>query len=335
MLQARRQGIMLAISIAVVIGLFSGSAGAQSNSYRTDENWQLQLPSGRTLGGVIGIDFDRKGNIWIFERCGSNASACSKSTLAPILAFDPSGKYLKSFGGGMFGSPHGFYVDEDDNVWTSEALVTEGKGHQVIKFSPEGKVLLTLGKAGVRGNGEDTFNGPTDIVVGRNGDIFVADGHGGNTNQRVVKFSRTGTFIKAWGRKGSAPGEFDTLHTLALDSRGRLFVGDRGNNRVQIFDQNGTFLDQWKQFGRPSGIFIDANDTIYVTDNESNEKNNPGVRKGIRIGNAKDGALTVFIPALGPEDKPTTVTEGVAADKTGNVYGAETATMNVRKYIKK
>ena len=143
-----------------------------------------------------------------------------------------------------------------------------GKGHQVFKFSPDGKVLMTLGKAGVAGNGPDEFNAPSAVLVAPNGDIFVADGHGRETNARIVKFSKDGKFIKTWGKKGSAPGEFDIPHALAIDSQGRLFVGDRQNNRIQIFDQDGKFLDQWTQFSRPSGIFIDKHDVIYVADSE-------------------------------------------------------------------
>ena len=134
----------------------------------------------------------------------------------------------------------------------------------MIKFGPDGRVLLRLGKAGVAGDDPDEFNAPSAIVTAPNGDIFVADGHGGKTNARIVKFSKNGKFIKTWGRKGSAPGEFDTPHAIAIDSRGRLFVGDRNNNRVEIFDQEGNYLDQWLQFSRPSGVFIDKNDIIYV-----------------------------------------------------------------------
>ena len=332
---AGRVRIKLAVAIVMVIATFAGNVCAQSNPYRVDESWHLQLPEGRKLGGVIGVEFDRKGNLWIFERCGATVpGSCADSKLSPIMEFDPSGKLLKSFGEGMFVSPHGFHVDKDDNIWASDNGVKDGKGHQVIKFSPEGKVLLRLGKAGATGDGENSFNAPTDITVTRNGDVLVADGHGGETNQRVAKFSKDGKFIKTWGRKGSAPGEFNALHALALDSKGRLFVGDRSNSRIQIFDQDGKFLAEWKQFGRPSGIFIDAKDTIYVTDDESDEKNNPGMKKGIRIGSAKDGTVTAFIPVLGPQDKPLTVTEGITADKMGNVYGAETTTTNVRKYVR-
>ena len=128
-----------------------------------------------------------------------------------------------------------------------------------------------------------------------NGDIFVADGHGDGTNARIVKFSKDGKFIKAWGKEGNGPGEFNVPHGLAFDSAGRLFVADRANNRIQIFDQDGKLLDTWKQFGRPSGITIDKNDMIYVADSQSGDKLNPGFKQGIRVGNVKDGKVTSFI----------------------------------------
>ena len=117
-----------------------------------------------------------------------------------------------------------------------------GRGHQVVKFSPTGEVLMRLGTAGVAGNDATHFNAPSDVVVAPNGDIFVADGHGDDTNNRVVKFASDGTFVKAWGRTGDAPGEFRTLHAIAIDSRGRVFVADRANNRIQLFDQDGKHL---------------------------------------------------------------------------------------------
>jgi hypothetical protein len=133
--------------------------------------------------------------------------------------------------------------------------------------------LLTLGKKGVAGPEVDEFDAPTDVAIAPNGDIFVGDGHtGGGTasgNARIVKFDKNGKFIQTWGRKGMGAGEFDVVHTLAFDSRGRLFVGDRQNNRIQIFDQNGKFIAQWFQFGRPSGMYIDKNDVMYVADSES------------------------------------------------------------------
>jgi sugar lactone lactonase YvrE len=189
---------------------------------------------------------------------------------------------------------------------------------------------MTLGTSGVAGDSATTFNQPCDVFVAPNGDIFVADGHGGNSNARIVKFSKDGTFIKSWGKKGSGPGEFDTPHSLAMDSRGRLFVADRGNSRIQIFDQDGKFLAEWRQFGRPSGIYIDRNDVLYAADTQSDEKTNPGYKRGIRIGSARDGKVTAMIPDADPDGTG----EGIAADADGNLYGALTARQTLKRYVK-
>jgi sugar lactone lactonase YvrE len=304
------------------------------NPYHSVENW-AHMPEGRTWGASAGVYVDPTGTgVWVAERCGANT--CVGSDLPPILHFDMSGRLLKAFGAGMFVFPHGIFVDKEGNVWVTDGQGKDGKGHQVFKFSPEGKVLLALGKPGVAGDGPDEFNAPSAVLVAPNGEIFVGDGHGGNTNSRIVKFNKDGKFIKTWGKKGSAPGDIDIPHTLAMDSRGRLFLGDRQNNRIQIFDQNGTFLDAWSQFSRPSGVFIDKNDTIYVADSESESvsKNHDGWKRGIRIGRVSDGAVTGFIPD--PVDKitGTSAAEGVAADPAGNIYGAEVGPKRVMKYVK-
>jgi streptogramin lyase len=303
------------------------------NPYRTIGNWGT-LPVGRTWGSTAGVTVDRKGNIWVAERCGANS--CAGSSLAPILEFDPSGKLLTSFGAGMFVFPHGIAVDRDGNVWVTDGQGANGKGHQVFKFSPQGKVLMALGKAGVAGDSNDTFNQPSAVAIAPNGDIFVADGHGGNSNARIVKFSKDGKFIMTWGKKGSAPGEFDIPHALAFDSKGRLFVADRNNNRIQIFDQGGKFIDQWKQFSRPSGIFIGRNDVIYVADSESGSvaKDHAAWKRGIRVGSAKDGSVTAFIPDPVESATTTSAAEGVAADANGVIYGAEVGPKDVKKYVK-
>jgi len=302
------------------------------NPYQVVAN-HFKLPEGRAMGSTGAIDIDRDSrSVWVFERCGgtSQGLACASSSIAPVLKFDPSGKLVASFGGGMFVSPHGIHVDRQGNVWLVDGAARDGKGNQVFKISPDGKVLMTLGKAGAAGDGPDTFGPPSDVVVAPDGAVLVADGHGGNTNARIVKFSKDGAFIKAWGRKGTGPGELDAPHSLAMDSAGRLFVADRGNNRIQIFDQDGKFLDEWKQFGRPSGIFIDRHDVLYAADTQSDEKTNPPFKRGIRIGSAKDGKVTAFIPDADPDGTG----EGVAADADGHIYGALTAGQTLKQYVR-
>jgi sugar lactone lactonase YvrE len=237
----------------------------------------------------------------------------------------------------MIVQAHGMTIDRDGNVWVTDAQIKDGKGNQVLKFSRDGKLLMALGKAGVAGSGTDVFSGPCDVAIAANGDIFVADGHIADTPvNRIMKFSKDGKFIKAWGKRGTGPGEFDTPHSIAIDSRGRIFVADRSNSRVQIFDQDGKFLDQWKQFGRPSGIYIDRNDTMIVADSQSNSKQNPGYRRGIYVGSARDGKVTALIPFVepDPEKNNNAGVEGVAIDAKGNVYGAEVSTERLKKYAK-
>ena len=333
MFHARRMRFTLVTAFVATLPMFGADAHAQPNPYRAVEGW-AKAPADRPWGAMSSIAIDRDGNFWIFERCGANT--CAGSDLAPVLKFDPSGKLLKSFGAGIFVFPHGIHVDRDGNVWATDAQGKDGKGHIVVKFSPEGKVLLTLGKAGVAGDGPDTFDRPVGVATAPNGDIFVADGHSPSPNSRVVKFSKDGKFIKAWGKKGSAPGEFDGVHTIAMDSKGRLFVGDRGNNRFEIFDQDGKFLEEWKQFGRPGGIHIDKNDIIYAADPESNPRLNPAFKRGVRIGSARDGKVTAFVP--GPEPKTDdAASEGVESavpDAEGNLYTVEAAGKIARKFGK-
>jgi sugar lactone lactonase YvrE len=334
-----RPAYIVCIAIAAAVAISSGSSFGQSadpnsapNLYKLDEGW-AKLMNGRKWGAVSAVDIDRDGkSVWVFDRCETADDCSAHSNLDPIQKFDASGKLVFSFGKGVFNYPHGIYVDAEGNLWVSDGRVVKnnGKGHTVMKFSPEGKLLMTLGTPGVPGNDEKHFNAPSDILIAPNGDIFVADGHGGDTNARMVKFDRSGKFLKTWGKKGTGPGEFDAPHGLAMDSAGRLFVADRSNSRIQIFDQDGKFLADWRQFGRPSGVFIDKKDIIYVADSTSGDKTNPGYKQGIRVGSVKDGKVTAFIPWT-----ETNTLEGVATDDAGNIYGGFTNTLNFRRFVKK
>jgi len=345
------------------------------NPYKTVTDW-AKLPSGRTWGSTSAVDIDRDGkSIWMAERCGTNS--CATSTLDPVMKFDENGNVVAHFGAGMILSPHAITVDKDGNVWVVDCACTGGggrgrgagrgadsagagraaapadtappKGHQIYKFSPDGKLLMTLGKAG-GGRGAEFFTQPNDILVAPNGDIFVAEGHSSRPDDkgpppaRVYKFSKDGKLIKTWGQWGSGPDDFDQPHTLAMDSKGRLFVGDRGNNRIKIFDQDGKLLDTWYQWSRPSGIYIDAQDNMYVADSESGSVNpaHGAWKRGIRIGSAKDGSVKYFIPDPVEKATNTMSAEGVAVDKAGHIYGAEVgpsvygdqATPHLKRYVK-
>ena len=306
------------------------------------DNHFFKMQSDRPIGSTAGISISPDGgSIWVFDRCGAND--CVGSDLDPIMQFDLDGNQLASFGSQMFVRPHGLHIDFEGNVWVTdgegpngEDPRREGKGHQVFKFSPDGKVLMTLGKAGIAGNGNYEFNQPSSVLVAPDGSIFIGDGHGGASNSRIMKYSASGEFLISWGSQGSRPGQFAVPHDLAMDSDGRIFVGDRGNNRVQIFDQDGNFIKEWPQFGRPSGLFIDDNDMLYVTDSSSENRGPSGTSnnsspyaEGVRVASVKDGIVTLFLDD--PHENGSQ--EGIVVDKAGNIYGSLTGGRALRKYL--
>jgi sugar lactone lactonase YvrE len=364
MILASRTRFALTAALALSIAFGPGARAQQAHHpkqtdlpdpYQLVENWPT-LPksmNGGRWGELIRADIDPQGNIWVFHRCFNTEPAgyatCVGRTEPPILEFDPLGKLLTSFGEGMFAFPHGFTVDAQGNIWASDANKDETvlgmsakdsngvvRGHQVFKLSPTGKVLMTLGKEGVPGSEPDTFDQPSGIAIAPNGDIFVTDGHG--KNDRVVKFSKDGRFIKTWGHHGAGPGEFDQPHDISIGgSQGHVYVADRSNSRVQIFDQDGNFIAAWKQFGRPSAVYVAKDDNLYVSDSQSNSTVNPGYMRGITVGSAKDGSLRAFIPD--PDLAQADVSRisgasGIVADDKGTIYAADVGPHKLRKYVK-
>lgn len=305
------------------------------NPYHLVNDW-AQMP--RPWASTNNVYVDAKDNVWVFDRCEDKG--CAGSNVAPIWELSSDGKVLKNFGAGMFVFPHQVVHDRNGNVWVVDANVKDGKGNQVMKLSADGKVLMTLGKAGERGNGLDVFNQPTSVAIAPNGNIYVAEGHAPTFgNSRIMEFDKNGKFITTFGHLGSADGEFKSPHVIVFDSQGRLFVADRSNSRVDIFDQDGKFLAAWKQFGRPSGIWIDKKDTLYVSDSESEDApgkdtNNPGCKRGIRVGSAKTGKVDYYIPPPPVSDPKFAPPEGVAADSHGTIYAAAVPAKSVYKYVK-
>lgn len=337
----RRAAVAALLLAAASLAAAPASQNHAPNPYRVAAIGWGQLPEGRSWGSTSAVfpARDGSGDIWVAERCGQN-NCTGREELDPVLRFDADGNLLQSFGAGLIVMPHGIFVDADHNVWVTDTGTTDdGRGHQVHKFSPAGEVLMTLGTPGGVGDGPDAFEGPSDVLVAPDGSIFVAVGHlGRGERNRIVKFAPDGTFLTTWGRTGTGNDEFHDPHALAMDSRGRLFVGDRYNNRVQIFDQEGQYLATWTQFGRPSGLFIDADDVLYSADSESNDARNPGWERGVRIGSVADGRVDFFIPdqsGIDPNEAATSGAEGVAADASGNVYGAEVNPRGIRRYARR
>lgn len=344
-----------------------------ANPYNSNHDF-FKLPEGRKWGSTSTIDIDKDGkSLWIAERCGSNSCLDSATgqikDVGTVMKFDETGKLVKAFGNGLLVFPHGMHVDKQGNVWVTDgqdnaprpargAAPAAGaaaaprpapvpgpgagatKGHQVFKFSPDGKLLLTIGKPGGSvAPGECCFQ-PNDVITSPDGKfIFIAEGHSSSAGwtAKMMKFDATGKMVKEWGKWGAGDGDFDQPHALAFDSKGLLYVGDRNNNRIQVFDQDGNFKEKFYQFSRPSGIYIDKNDNLYVADSESKSvsRNHQDWLRGIRIGSLKDKKVTAFIPDPSPDATGTSAAEGVVVDAKGNVFGAEVGPQRVSRYTKK
>ena len=246
-----------------------------ANPYRVIRDWAQLTVEGRPWGGSNGVAIGRDGrSVWAVDRCSPGTTpGCLGSKGNPVHHFDESGKEIRSFGGGMFVWPHGIHVDREGNVWVADARAPspddlkkfpgeDKKGSVVVKFSPEGKALLTLGKPGVRGNPPEALTDSTDVVTDpANGDVYVAESHTDvadpNLVARISVFDRSGKFLRTIGKAGTGPGEFRTPHALEFDSQGRLIVADRHNHRVQILTKAGKYVAEWREFGRVSGLAID------------------------------------------------------------------------------
>jgi sugar lactone lactonase YvrE len=322
--------------------------GLPNPAPKVQANWG-QLPAGRTMGTSAGMEIDpTDGHVWTYERCGSGSAGgpgtnCETNPVAPIFKFDRNtGAVLANIGANVMITPHGIHVDRQGNVWVTDFNANEAgtKGHQVHKFSPDGKLLMSLGTAGKAGNDGAHFNQPNDVITAPDGSIFVSDGHSGQgmiTNQaieegrakgltgRIMKFTADGKFVSQWGQIGTLHGEFRTPHAMAFDSRGRLWVTDRGNHRIEIFDQSGKYLESRYMYGRISGIHITPNDMVYTIDSESSPTSHPNWNNGVRVGRVDADAIIGFIPPFPAETRPYqgAAGEGVAVDADGNVYAAE------------
>jgi DNA-binding beta-propeller fold protein YncE len=351
---------LLVLPAAVVLGQQRGGTpttdtvapvNSGANPYRVIRDWAQFTTEARPWGGSNGVALDRDGRSgWAVDRCSPGTSpGCLGTKANPVHLFDPSGKEIRSFGGGLFVWPHGIHVDREGNVWVADSgaaapeLLAKypgetAKGSAVFKFNSAGTLLLTLGKPGTRGKPPEALTEPTDVVTDpMNGDVYVAESH---TNVaapglvgRISVFDGTGRFLRTIGRTGTAPGEFRTPHAIEFDSQGRLIVADRHNHRIQILTKQGVFVAEYAEFGRTSGLAIDRNDVIYTADSESTDRVHPGWRRGVRIGSLKDGKVTMFVPPHAvPDSTDGAMGEGIAVDAAGNIYTAEAQLRGVTRY---
>ncbi len=303
-------GSALLVLIALVAVAIEPLNIRAQDTYQQVDNWGL--PAGGVWGVISAVGVDAKDNVFAFKR--ADPGQTSGSLNSRIMVFDSSGKLLRSWGDNFVLSAHGLRLDNNGFVW-----ITDKTGDQVFKFSPDGDLLMTLGKKGVAGDmdSRDAFNGPTDVAVAKNGDIFVSDGE--SSNARVVKFSKDGTFIKSWGTRGSGPGQLRDPHSIALDSAGHVYVANRGNKRIEVFDSDGKYLNQLPQFGAPACIYISKDDTLYVSAGAP--------QNWVMIGTTDGKVLGKISGLTGPH--------WVTVDSTGAVYVAEVPGMSLKKFAKK
>jgi len=317
------------------------------NPYDVMRSWGDVPPGREAWGRVSGVDMDPDGvHMWVAERCGGDV--CLGSDVPVVLEYAPDGTLVKSFGKGIFMRPHGMDVDPAGNVWVTDVRSPRPeeleahpgdahKGNQVVKFSPDGDVLMVLGTPGEAGDPADgKLNQPNDVVVAPNGDIYVSEGHGPSGPGRISRFSADGTFLGSFGEPGEGPGQFRVPHALAIDGQGHLFVADRSNSRVQVFDLDGNFVAEWHQFGRPSDVFVSDDEHLLTVDYESGDERNPGQRRGVYIGDAVTGEVTAFVPGHQVEDEPLGMAgEGIVMAADGTLYAGEVVLNGMTKYVRR
>jgi len=317
---------------ALGAALLLAPVGAQpvhpAERYEVVHGWP-ELPLGEILGQATGVDVDSKGDVWVFHRAGrewSEPFPIEPIDRPTVWVFDGrTGRLLKSWGANAFVMPHGLTVDPDDNVW-----LTDVGRHQVFKFTADGRQLLVLGETRVPGDDARHFDMPTDVAVAEDGSFFVSDGYG---NARVLKFAADGTLLLTWGSPGTAPGEFDLPHGIAIDQRGRVLVADRSNARVQVFDASGKFLDQWQsaQLGRPYAVAPAQRGRAFIADG-GDQPEAPPDRAGVAVVDA-DGQLIARFGRFGNYDGQFRLAHDIAVAADGAVYVVDAWGQRVQKFV--
>ena len=275
----------------------------------------LTFPAGSTMGAAASVAFDSKGHLWVLNR-GTQ----------PLVEFDATGKFIRALGEGLFTRTHGLRFDRDGNIW-----VTDVGAHIVVKMNPEGQTLLTLGTKGEAGTWDEAtgsrhLNQPNDIAFSRSGDVFIVQGHtpGAAGDPRVLKFDKTGRFIKSWGGKGKEPGKFEVAHGIAIDAKGLLWVTDRENQRIQIFDADGKFIKELKYAGLPCALDI-GNQYIYMVNGFAGQVLRLDLNGKVLAATGKPGkGVGEFGEA-----------HFIAVSPKGELYVADSVNSAVQKFVKR
>lgn len=296
--------LMMLVTPDVCVTAQEKAEGLRETSYRVDASFPQQT-NGLVWQATSAVAIDSRGNIFVFHRAKE-----------PILKFDRSGKLLRAFGEGLFVSPHGMRIDDQDNLW-----VTDNANHTVVKLNAEGRVLLSLGVRDKAGDDTEHFDKPTDVAFAANGDFYVSDGYG---NSRVVKFSREGKFLSAWGKKGTGPGEFNLPHAVQVDRQGQVYVADRENNRIQIFDEQGRYLRQIEGLA-PYGLCLTADQHLFVADGRAN--------RVIKLTLA--GATVDSWGATGEAAGSFRLPHGITAAADGTIYVTEITGKRIQRFVPK
>lgn len=312
-----KRAVVLAAGGALVLAALPFVYSNASGTYQVVHGWP-KLPDGYALGQVTGVDVGPSGDVWVFHRESK-----------PILRIDAaSGEILSSFGDGLITQAHGLSVDKNENVW-----VTDSADHVVHQFSPDGKLLRTLGKKGEPGEDDARFNKPTDIETAPDGTLYISDGYG---NSRVVHYSADGKFLGAWGEKGTGEGQFDTPHGISIDADGRIYVADRGNGRVQVFDPAGKFLSAWKseELGRPWGLEVGPDGSVFVADGGDLTGTAYDRNRAVRLD--RNGRILEKWGSYGSQDGQFYWAHDIAAGADGAVYVVDVNVgMRVQKFVKR
>ena len=304
----------------------------------------LQLPAGLYLGEVAGVATNSRGDIFVYTRTGH--PTVTIGTARPfahggsrLFEFDPTGKYIREIGKDTYGFMYASQVriDPNDNIWVVDQMT-----EMVMKFSPQGRVLMLLGRKAENvnvparepkndgaGRPQDLFSRPTDVAWDSAGDIFVADGLG---NARVAKFDKDGKFLKSWGKRGTGNGEFANVRSIAVDAQGNVYTADGGNKRIEVFDNDGNFKTAYTDVGNAQALCITKGASPFLYVSNSNPPNDID-RDGEIYRMHLDGTVVGKFGRAGKLPKEFGTVNAIDCRNANTLYVGEIGNLRVQKLV--